>query len=60
MLCHKIGKYVHRPTRLIFFSKDHKVVYAKLSLDDKINPLSDKDIEICKKYQFRVDPSLLK
>jgi len=60
MLNHKIGKYVHRSTRLIFFSKEHKVVYAKLSIDDKIIPLSDKDIDICKKYQFRNDTTLFK
>jgi hypothetical protein len=55
----KVGKYIHPMTRLAFFSKEHKVVYAKLSvLDDTIIPLSDKDIETCKRYLFRYDTSL--
>jgi hypothetical protein len=57
----KIGKYIHPLTRLAFFSKEHKVVYAKLSLlDDTIIPLSDKDIETCKRYLFRYDTTLYK
>jgi hypothetical protein len=54
----KIGKFIHQQTKLAFFSSEHKVVYGKLSLDDKIIPLSDKDIETCKKYMFRYDTDL--
>jgi hypothetical protein len=56
----KVGKYIHPLTRLAFFSKEHKVVYAKLSLSDTIIPLCDKDIETCKRYLFRYDTSLFK
>lgn len=59
ILNHKVGKFVHPNTRLVFYSKEHKVVYGKLSLDDKIIPLCDKDIDICKKYLFRYDTSLI-
>lgn len=55
----KIGKYIHPLTRLAFFSKEHKVVYGKLSsLTDTIIPLCDKDIETCKRYLFRYDTNL--
>ena len=55
----KVGKFIHAPTKLAFFSKEHKVVYGKLSsVEDKIIPLSDKDIDTCKKYLFRYDTSL--
>ena len=57
----KIGKYIHPLTRLAFFSKEHKVVYGKLSsLTDTIIPLCDKDIETCKRYLFRYDTTLIK
>jgi len=59
ILNHKVGKFIHPNTRLVFYSKEHKVVYGKLSLDDKIIPLCDKDIDICKKYLFRYDTSLI-
>lgn len=55
----KVGKFIHPATKLAFFSKEHKVVYGKLSsVEDKIIPLSDKDIDTCKKYLFRYDTSL--
>jgi hypothetical protein len=57
---YKIGKYIHQPTKLAFFSKEHKVVYGKLSLQDTIIPLCDKDINICKQYMFRYDLDLIK
>jgi len=57
----KVGKYIHPLTRLAFFSKEHKVVYAKLSvLGDTIIPLCDKDIETCNRYLFRYDTTLYK
>jgi hypothetical protein len=57
---YKIGKYIHSPTKLAFFSKEHKVVYGKLSLHDTIIPLCDKDINVCKQYMFRYDLELIK
>jgi hypothetical protein len=57
---YKIGKYIHPPTKLAFFSKEHKVVYGKLSLQDTIIPLCDKDINVCKQYMFRYDLNLIK
>ena len=55
---YKIGKYIHQPTKLAFFSKERKVVYGKLSLQDTIIPLCDKDIIVCKQYMFRYDLDL--
>ena len=57
---YKTGKYIHQPTKLAFFSKEHKVVYGKLSLQDTLIPLCDKDIIVCKQYMFRYDLSLFK
>jgi len=57
---YKIGKYIHSPTKLAFFSKEHKVVYGKLSLHDTIIPLCDKDVNVCKQYMFRYDLELIK
>ena len=57
---YKICKYIHPPTKLAFFSKEHKVVYGKLSLQDTIIPLCDKDINVCKQYMFRYDLNLIK
>ena len=55
----KIQKYVHEPTRLVFFSKDEKIVYGKISIyDERIIPLCDKDIEQCKKYSFEYNEKL--
>jgi hypothetical protein len=57
----KIQKYVHEPTRLVFFSKDKQIVYGKISIyDERIIPLCDKDIEQCKKYFFEYDEKLYK
>lgn len=56
----KLGKYIHKPTRFLFFSKELKVVYAKLSIYEKIIPLCDKDIEMCKKIRFKYDIELYK
>jgi len=58
-LYHAIEKYVHLPTRLIFFSKEKRVVYAKVSNMDSIIPLSEEDIETCKAYKFYYDVTLL-
>ena len=49
----KIGKFVHSPTGLVFVSKDETLVYGRL-VDNNIVDLSDDDIELCKKYFFRI------
>ena len=54
----KIGKYIHKTTKFIFFSKEVKVVYGKLSFYDTIIPLCDKDVELCKKNRFKYDLEL--
>jgi hypothetical protein len=54
-----IGKFVHKPTKLIFYSKEKQVVYARIK-DEKIYPLRSCDIEICKQYNFNYDIELLK
>lgn len=60
LLNKKINRYVHEETRLVFFSKDNKIVYGKLSvLEDKVVHLNDKDIDLCKRYQFRYDETLI-
>jgi hypothetical protein len=56
----KLGKFIHSPSKLAFYSKENKVVYGKLScFEDKIVPLCDKDIEVCKKYMFKYDMKLI-
>jgi hypothetical protein len=61
LLNKKINKYVHEDTRLVFYSKENKVVYGKLSVfEDKVVHLNDKDIDLCKRYQFRYDENLIK
>lgn len=59
-LNYKLGKYIHQPTKLAFYSKEHKIVYGKLSLQDTIIQLCDKDISLCKQYMFRYDLNLFK
>ena len=50
-----IGKYVHKPTNFVFFSKDIKKVCGKLSLiNNIIIELTEKDIELCKLYKFKI------
>jgi len=57
LLMPKYG-YIHKATKFAFFSKENKTVYGKLSIYEKIIPLSDKDVELCKKYRFKYDPKL--
>ena len=60
LLNKKLGKFIHSPSKLAFYSKENKVVYGKLScFEDKIVPLCDKDIEVCKKYMFKYDMKLI-
>lgn len=51
-----LKKFVHNTSGLVFFSKSEQVVYGKL-INGVILELSDNDIEICKKYQFKYDKS---
>jgi hypothetical protein len=48
----EMGNYVHDDTRLVFDSKDKRVI-AKKSSDGKILPLSYNDIQLCLKYKFK-------
>ena len=56
----KNGKYIHQQSKFVFFSKEIRVVYGKVSFYDTIIPLCDKDIEVCKKYKFKYDEKLFK
>jgi len=48
-----IDQYWHSPTRLIFKSKEEKIVIGVLDDDDgKIQELNEKDILNCKKWGF--------
>ena len=55
----QINKYVHTETKLVFFSKDHRVVYGKLVGHENIQALSEKDILACKAFCFKYDEELL-
>lgn len=50
----EMGDYVHEDTRLIFDSKEKKVV-ARKSFDGNILPLSYEDVQLCLKYKFKYD-----
>lgn len=47
----KINRFWHKETRLVFKSKDDKIVIGILK-DDKIKKLSHDDIDTCKKWSF--------
>jgi len=47
------GRYIHLSTKFVF-SKETKSVCGKLSMYDTVIPLCDKDIELCKKYRFKI------
>jgi len=53
-----IGKYVHHPTGLVFFSKEERVVYGKL-VQNSVVELTADDIELCKTYHFKYDTEKL-
>jgi hypothetical protein len=53
-----IQRFVHKISGLVFFSKDIKEVYGKLKKDQIIN-LTHEDIELCKKYKFKIYTGLL-
>ena len=50
-----IDKYWHSPTRLIFKSKEEKIVIGVLDEDDVIQKLSEKDVSNCEKLGFAYD-----
>ena len=49
-----INKYYHPETGMVFKSKDEKVVIGKY-VNGEVISLDNDDIEICKKYCFKVD-----
>ena len=49
----RIGKFVHSPTGFVFVSKDETLVYGRL-IDGIIVDLTEDDIQLCKKYFFRI------
>jgi len=55
----QINRYVHTETKLVFFSKDHRVVYGKLVSQGNIEALTEKDILACKAFCFKYDEELL-
>lgn len=58
-LNHVIKRYVHTMTRLVFYSNSERVVFAKLEDDDvTLIRLTEMDIELCKYYGFKANPSL--
>ena len=52
-----IGRYVHTETRMVFFSKEERVVFGRLNEVGDIVRLQEADEEICRTYGFRMDPS---
>ena len=50
----EIGKYWNPETTLVFKSKDERIVIGSFK-DDKINSLTDDDIEACEKYGFKYE-----
>jgi len=52
-----IGRYVHAETRMVFFSKEERVVFGRLNEVGDIARLQEADAEICRTYGFRMDPS---
>jgi hypothetical protein len=53
-----LKKYIHKDSRMVFYSKNELIVYCKLSDDNKLYELTDEDKETCKKLKFRFDPCL--
>lgn len=49
----KIGKFVHSPTGFVFVSKEETLVYGRLVNGDIVD-LTEDDIQLCKKYFFRI------
>lgn len=49
----KIGKFVHSPTGFVFVSKEETLVYGRLVNGDIVD-LTEEDIQLCKKYFFRI------
>lgn len=50
----KFDNYCHTPSGLVFRSAQEKVVYGRQDSDGDIHPLTEEDIEICKKYKFPI------
>lgn len=48
----KFGNYCHTPSGLVFRSAKEKVVYGRQDSEGDLHPLTEEDIQICKKYKF--------
>lgn len=46
------GKFIHRPTRLIFDPEEKRVV-ARKDMKGNVQPLQYSDVKLCMKYKFR-------
>ena len=52
----KIGQYWHSDSKMIFKSKEEKVVIGKIDKDGStVNDLNEEDIEECKKWSFKFE-----
>ena len=55
-LNHRIDRYIHHDSGMVFFSKEDRVVFGRFDkYKQKVCELSDDDLETCLKYGFRVD-----
>ncbi len=50
----KFGNFVHLPTGLVFKSRTENVIYGRQDEEGNILDLTDEDIQICKKLEFKV------
>ena len=53
-----LQKLWHPESGLVFHSKDNKVVIGQC-IDDKLVPLTEETIEVCKKWKFSFDKTFL-
>ena len=54
-LNYQVGRFVHYPTSMVFFSKDERYVVARLTKAGTLSKLDENDINVCKQYGFRVN-----
>ena len=50
----KFGNYTHSATGLVFRSAQEKVIYGRQDDEGVIHPLTEEDLEVCKKFKFPV------
>lgn len=49
----KYGHYIHEESKLVLKSSREKVITWREGEDGKLYPLTEKDIQLCKKYGFK-------